>query len=54
MLLIDFCAVIKYSNGNSEIYGDLGEVQNYTVASSVMKLSSTCCIVIKNNDPICV
>lgn len=36
------------------IYDDLAEAQHYAVASSAMKLSSTCCIVIKNNDPICV
>lgn len=48
-----FCAIIKYSNKYNKIHHDLAEVQRYAVASSTMKLSSTHCLVIKTNDPIC-
>lgn len=48
------CAVIKYNATKDTLRHtvDLAEMLNYAVASNVIELPSTCCIVIKNNDPI--
>lgn len=46
------CAVIKYNVTKETVRHTVAGMLNYAVASNVIELPSTCCIVIKNNDPI--